>query len=143
MHEMSLLRGLIKQIDAIARDHASERVTAVRLKLGPLAHIEPDHLREHFVEAAVGTVAESATLEIGTSDALHERTLASGDVDESRAMEYPDGRFLPLPAIEALIHRSGRDCPPCIATGGHLKVALAAWTGKRALLTAPVGHMDN
>ncbi len=38
MHEMSLLRGLMNQIKAIARRHGAERVTAIRLKLGPLAH---------------------------------------------------------------------------------------------------------
>jgi Zn finger protein HypA/HybF involved in hydrogenase expression len=50
------------------------------LKLGPLAHIEPDHLREHFVEAARGTLADSARLEIETTDDLHELTLESLDV---------------------------------------------------------------
>jgi len=78
---MSLLRGLFTQIDSIAREHRAGRVTVVRLKLGPLAHIEPEHLREHFVEAACGTVAESARLEIETTDELHELTLESLDVE--------------------------------------------------------------
>ena len=53
----------------------------VRLKVGPLAHIEPDHLREHFVAAARGTVAEAARLEIETTEELHDLTLESIDVD--------------------------------------------------------------
>jgi len=85
MHEMSLLRGLITQIDVLAREHRAARVTVVRLKLGPLAHIEPEHLREHFVEAARGTVAESARLEIETTDDLHELTLESVDVEPADA----------------------------------------------------------
>lgn len=80
MHEHSLLRGLMAQIEALARQHGAARVTVVRLKLGPLAHIEPDHLREHFVEAAVGTVVAGARLDIETTDDLHELTLESVDV---------------------------------------------------------------
>jgi hydrogenase nickel incorporation protein HypA/HybF len=80
MHEMSLLRGLLHQIEELARRNGSNRVTVVRLKLGPLAHIEPDHLREHFVEAARGTVAESARLDIETTEELHELTLESIDI---------------------------------------------------------------
>lgn len=81
MHEMSLLRGLVAQIEGIARLNGAERVTVVRLKLGPLAHIEPEHLREHFVSATKGTVAQSARLEIETTDCLHELTLESIDVE--------------------------------------------------------------
>lgn len=85
MHELSLLRGLMTQIQAIAAEHRASRVRVVRLKLGPLAHIEPDHLREHFVEAAIGTIAESAELLIETTDELHELSLESIDVDSAGA----------------------------------------------------------
>lgn len=80
MHEMSLLRGLLQQIEALARRNGAGRVTVVRLKLGPLAHIEPDHLRQHFAEAARGTVAEAARLDIETTEELHELTLESIDI---------------------------------------------------------------
>jgi hydrogenase nickel incorporation protein HypA/HybF len=83
MHEMSLLRGLLRQIEEIAGHNQARRVSVVRLKLGPLAHIEPDHLREHFVEAARGTTAESARLEIETTEELHELSLESIDVEVS------------------------------------------------------------
>jgi hydrogenase nickel incorporation protein HypA/HybF len=69
------------QIVDNARRYGAESVSVVRLKLGPLAHIEPDHLREHFVEAARGTVADGARLEIETTNALHELTLESIDID--------------------------------------------------------------
>ena len=81
MHEHSLLRGLMAQIDELARQNHGKRVRVVRLKLGPLAHIEPGHLREHFGESAKGTVAEGACLEIETTEDLHELTLESIDVD--------------------------------------------------------------
>jgi hydrogenase nickel incorporation protein HypA/HybF len=85
MHEMSLLRGLMKQIDETARRHGASRVRVVRLKLGPLAHIEPDHLREHFEEAAAGTIADGARLDIETTDEMHEFTLESIDLDTDQA----------------------------------------------------------
>ena len=83
MHEMSLLRSLLAKIEELARENGSRRVTVVRLKLGPLAHIEPDHLREHFVEAASGTLAEGARLDIETTTDLHELSLESIDVEAS------------------------------------------------------------
>jgi hydrogenase nickel incorporation protein HypA/HybF len=39
-------------------------VVGVKIQLGALAHISPDHFREHFTHAARGTVAEEAQLEI-------------------------------------------------------------------------------
>jgi hydrogenase nickel incorporation protein HypA/HybF len=80
MHELSLLRGLIHQIEALACQNGAASVSVVRLRLGPLAHIEPDHLREHFAQAARGTVAESARLDIETTEELHELTLESIDI---------------------------------------------------------------
>jgi|GEM_PF-285287 hydrogenase nickel incorporation protein HypA/HybF len=87
MHEMSLLRGLLTQIEATARRHGAKRVSVVRLKLGPLAHIEPDHLREHFTVATRGTIADSARLEIQTTEELHELSLESIDVEVSETTD--------------------------------------------------------
>jgi hydrogenase nickel incorporation protein HypA/HybF len=81
MHEMSLLRGLFRQIEEIARKNQAQRVTVVRLRLGPLAHIEPEHLRAHFAEASKGTLAGDARLEIEQTVELHELTLESIDVE--------------------------------------------------------------
>jgi hydrogenase nickel incorporation protein HypA/HybF len=89
MHEMSLLRGLLAQIEATALRNGAHRVSVVRLKLGPLAHIEPDHLREHFATAARGTIADAAWLEIQSTDELHELTLESMDVEVSEPAAEP------------------------------------------------------
>lgn len=64
MHEFSLMSDLLKKIESIARDCSAERVTAVTIKLGALAHITPDHFREHFETAIIGSVAEGAVLNI-------------------------------------------------------------------------------
>ncbi|MBM4269392.1 MAG: hydrogenase maturation nickel metallochaperone HypA [Deltaproteobacteria bacterium] len=72
MHEMSLLRDLMRKIDRVAAEHGSRRVRAVRLRLGALAHISPDHLREHFRWAAAGGIAEGAALTIEVSSDVDE-----------------------------------------------------------------------
>ena len=64
MHEMSLLAALLSQVEAIARAQNAKCVAVVRVKLGALAHISAEHLREHFDEAIKGTVVEGASLEV-------------------------------------------------------------------------------
>lgn len=60
MHEMSLMRDLMAKVLRVSADHGNVRVKGVHLQVGALAHISPQHLREHFVAAARGTVAEGA-----------------------------------------------------------------------------------
>ena len=64
MHEFHLINDLMAKIRAIAQEHHAPRVVAVRVRLGALAHISAEHFREHFEEAAEGTAAEDARLEI-------------------------------------------------------------------------------
>jgi hydrogenase nickel incorporation protein HypA/HybF len=64
MHELTLLADIMRKIERVADDEQATQVTAVHLQLGALAHISPDHLREHFEQAARGTRAEGASLEI-------------------------------------------------------------------------------
>jgi hydrogenase nickel incorporation protein HypA/HybF len=68
MHETSLIPDLLEKINQVARDNKATKITAVDLEIGALAAISPDHLREHFDEAAVGTPAEGAELRIAVSD---------------------------------------------------------------------------
>ncbi len=64
MHEFSLLKDLLNKIRTIAEDNNSDKVVGVNVKLGALAHISPDHFREHFEQAVKGTIAEGAKLEV-------------------------------------------------------------------------------
>ena len=64
MHEASLIRGLISKIEEIASENQAQKVTVVRIQLGALSHCSPEHFREHYVDAAKGTIAEHAKLEI-------------------------------------------------------------------------------
>lgn len=62
MHEQALIRDVIAQVEAIARADGAERVTGVQVRLGALSHFTPDHFREHFEDAAHGTLADGATV---------------------------------------------------------------------------------
>jgi hydrogenase nickel incorporation protein HypA/HybF len=64
MHELSLLAGLLRKIEAVARREQASAVTRVTVRVGALCHLSPAHLREHFVRTAQGTVAEGARLDI-------------------------------------------------------------------------------
>jgi len=64
MHEFSLMADLLKKIEKTARDSGSKKVVAVKVKLGALSHITPEHFAEHFEEAVRGTVAEGARLNV-------------------------------------------------------------------------------
>ncbi len=68
MHEFSLMADLMRKIEQVAVDNDAARVTRVRVWLGALAHITPEHFREHFEDGTRGTVAEGAELEVETSD---------------------------------------------------------------------------
>jgi len=72
MHELSLMRGLMRQIEDVAAREGASAVTSIRLRLGALSHFSPSHFREHFDQIALGTCAEGATLEISTSDNIHD-----------------------------------------------------------------------
>ena len=68
MHEFSLMADLLRKIEQLAKDAEADKVTNVKVKLGALSHITPDHFREHFGEAIVGTIADGATLDVEQSD---------------------------------------------------------------------------
>ena len=68
MHESSLISNLIRKIESIAPPLSSRKVVGITLRIGPLCATNPDHLRDHFLLAARGTIAEGAKLEIETTD---------------------------------------------------------------------------
>lgn len=59
-----MTRALVREIiKAATRQHATKVVSA-KVKLDALAGISPDRLREQFVIAAMGSIAEEAVLEV-------------------------------------------------------------------------------
>lgn len=66
MNEFSLMADLMKKIYTIAHRENAERIVSVRVQLGALSHISPDH----FVMAAHGKPANSAQLEMEVSSQM-------------------------------------------------------------------------
>lgn len=62
MHELSVCRGLIAQVERIALEHHARAVEKVVVRIGPLSGIEIALLREAYKVARVSTMAEKAEL---------------------------------------------------------------------------------
>ena len=77
MHEASLIRSLMRKIDELAQAEGAARVTTVRVWLGALSHMSPQHFREHFEQEAKHGIAEGAVLDIETS----------ADIDDPNAQD--------------------------------------------------------
>jgi hydrogenase nickel incorporation protein HypA/HybF len=82
------MNDLMRKIETIAREQNAPRIVSVKVTLGALSHISAQHFREHFVQAAAGTVAEGARLDIAElKDATDPR--AQDILLESVEMESP------------------------------------------------------
>jgi len=64
MHEQSLMTGLMRKINAIGEEQQAKTISCIKVRLGALSHISAEHFREHFVQAAKGSCAEKAQLDI-------------------------------------------------------------------------------
>jgi len=64
MHEQSLMADLMRKILSVSLANGGCKVAGLKVKLGALAHISPEHFMKHFVEAAKDTVAEGARVDI-------------------------------------------------------------------------------
>lgn len=67
MHELAICQALITQVEAIAKENKAEVVIAITLKIGPLSGAEAALIERAYPLAAVGTVAEGATLVLETT----------------------------------------------------------------------------
>ena len=70
MHEKALMDDLMAKIIAVAEAEGGARVTRIAVWLGALSHFTPEHFREHFDDAARGTLAEGAQVEAMLDDDL-------------------------------------------------------------------------
>ena len=68
MHEAALLKDLVREIESVAERERASAVTCVRVRIGPMSHMTPEHFVEHFVDATRGTVAEGARCEVEQID---------------------------------------------------------------------------
>lgn len=64
MHEASLVRSLIKQIERLCEQHDAHVATEVVVEIGPLSGVETLLVREAFTALRPGTCVENARLTI-------------------------------------------------------------------------------
>lgn len=81
MHERALMRDLLGRVDEAARAEGATRVTSVRVRVGPLSHFTPEHFREHFADAARGTIAEGASVVVASDAAGADVVLESLELE--------------------------------------------------------------
>jgi hydrogenase nickel incorporation protein HypA/HybF len=62
MHEAHLIQDLIRKILKISEENGGKKIIGVKVKLGALSHMSPEHFQEHFGQASQGTIAEGAEL---------------------------------------------------------------------------------
>lgn len=67
MHERSLVRSLLNQIEEIAEEHRASQVTSVSVEIGPLSGVEAECVRLAYEELREGTCCEQAILLIEPS----------------------------------------------------------------------------
>ena len=64
MHEMALATSVLQIVEDTAHRHGAGRVSAVRLEIGRLSHVEPEALRFSFDLVTRDSLADGARLEI-------------------------------------------------------------------------------
>jgi hydrogenase nickel incorporation protein HypA/HybF len=67
MHETAWVNNLIQNVASVARREGAKRVVGVTVRLGPWSALSADHVRERFIDAARGTIAEGAWLAVSTA----------------------------------------------------------------------------
>jgi len=72
VHEASLMTGLMRRIDAVAKADGARRVTGVSVWIGALCYMSAGHFAEHFEQASDGTIANGARLDVIVSDDMHD-----------------------------------------------------------------------
>ncbi len=64
MHEDSLVRALLRQVEDLLRQHTAARATRVKVTIGEFSGVEPDLLELAFARQAHATAARGARLNV-------------------------------------------------------------------------------
>lgn len=78
MHEASLMRDLMRKILDVVAQQGASRVVSLTVRLGALSHMDAAHFKEHFGQAAAGTIADGATIHASVESDI--RSLTAADV---------------------------------------------------------------
>ncbi len=79
-----MMNALMRRMDELAARENATRVTRIRVWLGALSHMSPEHFHEHFAASSAGSVAEGARL----------------DIECSNDIDHPDAQEIRLASIE-------------------------------------------
>ena len=72
MHELSICQGLMAKVEQVALENGAASVNTIFLSVGPLSGVEPTLLKRAFEITRLGTIAESAQLDIQTGPVIVE-----------------------------------------------------------------------
>ncbi|MCC7474240.1 MAG: hydrogenase maturation nickel metallochaperone HypA [Pirellulales bacterium] len=64
MHERSLIRSLLRQVEKIAAEHPASRVVAVRVRVGEFSGVEPELLELAYKDLVEETPIRGAALQM-------------------------------------------------------------------------------
>jgi len=64
MHERSLVRALLRQVEALAAEHAPHRVLGIRVRIGEFSGVEPELLQSAYDDMVEHTTLRGAELAI-------------------------------------------------------------------------------
>ena len=86
MHESGMMKDLMRRIAQVVEARNGKRAVQVKVSIGILTQMSPEHFRGHFEEASSGTVAEDALLDIDVVESMSDNralevTLESVEVE--------------------------------------------------------------
>jgi hydrogenase nickel incorporation protein HypA/HybF len=64
MHEESLVRGLLRQVEALAARYNGRRVAVVKVAVGEFSGVEPELLEAAFVRQVEATALRGAAIQV-------------------------------------------------------------------------------
>ncbi|MFO7602426.1 MAG: hydrogenase maturation nickel metallochaperone HypA [Gammaproteobacteria bacterium] len=124
MHELSVCRSLMTQLETIMDEHQAAGIERVSLQIGPLAGIEPQLLKQAFPIASRDTRAEGAELAI-EAVAIRIRCQGCGEESEARINDLScpscrHGQTQLLSGDEMLLHSVELKLAPANQGGPHV-----------------------
>jgi len=112
MHEGTLVRELVRKVNALAAAERAVSVPVVRVKVGDFSHVSAGHLREHYAHEAAGTISAGALLEVESVGGFDD-PMALEIVLDSIEVELGDGG-----SSETFgAHGASGECDPCCRDG--------------------------
>ena len=67
MHELSVCRSLLREVERAAAMHGAEGVSRIVVTVGPLSGVDAGLLKRAFEAARIGTLAEAAAFDLEVS----------------------------------------------------------------------------